>query len=93
MTPPTKTDCVGCVTEWALEQVLRQIPCTRTPGRERSLKEKGRALEPSIDTYSSAAKTTQLEGWVGDGLGVWYWHMHTELYGMTGQHRPAVQHK
>ena len=26
----------------------------------------------------------------GLGLGVWDWHMHTEIYRMTGQKRPAV---
>ena len=25
-----------------------------------------------------------------DGLGVWDWHMHTEVYGMTGQRRPTA---
>ena len=25
-----------------------------------------------------------------DGLGVWVWHMHTELYEMIGQWGPAV---
>ena len=25
-----------------------------------------------------------------DGLGVWDWHMHTEVYGMTGQQGPAI---
>ena len=25
-----------------------------------------------------------------DGLGVWLWHMHTVVYEMTGQQRPAV---
>ena len=25
-----------------------------------------------------------------DGLGVWDWHMHTEVYGMMGQWRPAL---
>ena len=25
-----------------------------------------------------------------DGLGVWDWHMHTEVYGMIGQWGPAV---
>ena len=25
-----------------------------------------------------------------DGLGVWDWHMHTEVYGMIGQQGPAV---
>ena len=24
------------------------------------------------------------------GLGVWNWHMHVEVYGMTGQWGPAV---
>ena len=29
--------------------------------------------------------------WVGrDGLGVWDWHMHTEVYGMIGQQELAV---
>ena len=30
--------------------------------------------------------------WCGggrDGLGVWGWHMHTEVYGMNGQQGPA----
>ena len=25
-----------------------------------------------------------------NGLGVWDWHMHTEIYGMIGQQGPAV---
>ena len=25
-----------------------------------------------------------------DGLGIWDWYMHTEVYGMTGQQGPAV---
>ena len=25
-----------------------------------------------------------------DGLGIWDWPMHTEVYGMTGQQGPAV---
>ena len=28
-----------------------------------------------------------------DGLEVWDWHMHTELYGITGQRGPAVDHR
>ena len=28
-------------------------------------------------------------GW-GDGQEVWDWHVHTEVYGMTGQQVPAV---
>ena len=28
-----------------------------------------------------------------DGLGVWDWHMHTEVYRMIGQWGPAVQHR
>ena len=28
-----------------------------------------------------------------DGLAVWDWHMHTTLYGMDGQQRPAVKHR
>ena len=28
---------------------------------------------------------------VGDRLGVWDWHMHTEVYGMTGQWGPATE--
>ena len=28
-----------------------------------------------------------------DGLGVWDWHVHTVLSGMTGQWGPAVQHQ
>ena len=29
----------------------------------------------------------------GDGLGVWDWHLHTVVYGMTGQRGPAVEHR
>ena len=33
-------------------------------------------------------------GWGGgDGLGIWDWHLHTVVYGMTGQQGPAVQHR
>ena len=34
---------------------------------------------------------TKGDRWVGgrDGLGVWDWHTHTEVYGMTGQWGPA----
>ena len=28
-----------------------------------------------------------------DGLGVWDWFVHTEVYGMIGQWRPAEQHR
>ena len=28
-----------------------------------------------------------------DGLGVWDWHMHTEVYGMIGQQGPAVEQR
>ena len=28
-----------------------------------------------------------------DGLGVWDWHVHMEVYGMIGQWGPAVQHR
>ena len=36
---------------------------------------------------------TTRERWgVGkDRLEVWDWHMHTEVYGMTGQWEPAIQ--
>ena len=33
-------------------------------------------------------KGDSLEG--RDGLGVWDWQVHTEVYGMTGQWGPAV---
>ena len=26
----------------------------------------------------------------GNGLGLWDWHMHTTVYGMDGQWRPAI---
>ena len=29
----------------------------------------------------------------GDGLGVWDWHVHTEVYGMTGQWEPVYSTK
>ena len=28
-----------------------------------------------------------------DGLGIWDWHMHTEVYGMISQWGPAVQYR
>ena len=28
-----------------------------------------------------------------DELGVWDWHVHTEIYGMIGQWGPAGQHR
>jgi len=28
-----------------------------------------------------------------DGLGVWDWHMHTEVYEMIGHQGPAVQYR
>ena len=28
--------------------------------------------------------------WLPKETGVWDWHMHTEIYRMTGQKRPAV---
>ena len=29
----------------------------------------------------------------GGGLGVWDWHMHTEVYEMIGQWGPSVEHR
>jgi len=29
----------------------------------------------------------------GEGLGLWDWHMPTEVYGMTSQQGPAIQHR
>ena len=30
----------------------------------------------------------------GEGMdGAWVWHMHSEVYGMTGQWGPAVEHR
>ena len=28
-----------------------------------------------------------------DGLGVWDWHMYTEVHGMDGRQGPAVEHR
>ena len=28
-----------------------------------------------------------------DGLGVWDWHVHTEVYGMISQWAPAIEHR
>ena len=28
-----------------------------------------------------------------DGLGVWDWHIHTEVYGTIGQQGPVIQHR
>ena len=41
---------------------------------------------PVIQRYEN--QMGQVEG--RDGLGVWDWHLHTEVYGMTGQRGPAV---
>ena len=47
-----------------------------------------------IETDSQTLKTKLwLQKWKGamrNGLGVWDWHMHTEVYGMIGQWGPAV---
>ena len=32
-------------------------------------------------------------GWGKDGLRIWDWHMHTEVYAMIGQLGPPVQHR
>ena len=49
-----------------------------------------------IETNLWTLKTNLwLPKWTGcgerDGLGVWDWHMHTVVYGMTDQWGPAVQ--
>ena len=31
--------------------------------------------------------------WGRDGLGVWDWHMHAEVYGMVEKQGPAVEHR
>ena len=28
-----------------------------------------------------------------DGLGIWDWHMHTDIYRMIGQQGPVIQHR
>ena len=45
-----------------------------------------------IETHSRTLKRGQAKGAV-DGLGVWDWHMHPEVYGMIGQQGPAEQHR
>ena len=60
------------------------ICCRCGPKKKKKTKKKERK-----ETYG------YLTGQVGesDGLGLWDWHMHTEVYGMTGQKGPAVQHR
>ena len=37
---------------------------------------------------------TKGDRWKGRNLlGVWDWHMHTEVYAMTGQWEPAVEYR
>ena len=46
------------------------------------------------ETDSQTSKTNlwlpKRTRWGTDGLGVWGWHMHTSVYGIDGQLRPAV---
>ena len=47
--------------------------------------------ETHID-FENKLMVTKEDRWDGrrDGLGVWVWHIHTVVYGMTGQCGPTV---
>ena len=47
------------------------------------------------ETVSQTLKNLRLPRRTGGevGLGVWDWHMHTEVYGVIGQQKPAVKHR
>ena len=52
-------------------------------------------IKCSTETDSKTLKTNlwvpkETGGGGKDGLEIWDWHMVTEVYGMTGQERPAV---
>ena len=41
--------------------------------------------------FEDKLMVTKGDKWMGrDGLGVWDWHVHTVVYGMTGQQEPIV---
>ena len=43
--------------------------------------------------FKDKLMVTKGDRWGRDRLGVQDWHMHTEVYGMTGQEAPAIQHR
>ena len=44
--------------------------------------------------FENKLMVTKGDRWIGrDRLGVWDWHIHTEVYGMIGQLGPAVEHR
>ena len=48
------------------------------------------------DSQTEKLVVTKGDGWGGgwrDGLGIWDWHMHTEIHGMIGQWEPALKHR
>ena len=38
-------------------------------------------------------KQDSCQGGGVNGLGIWDWHRHTEVYGMTGQQGPTAWHR
>ena len=44
-------------------------------------------------TYGYQRGQVRRGAWGKDGLGVWDWHRHTEVCGMTGQWGPALVHR
>ena len=55
-----------------------------------NLKKKKRIQVNRTETDSQTLKNLWLPKGGKDGLGVWDYHMHTEVYGMIGQQGPAV---
>ena len=45
--------------------------------------------ESAFQTYGY--QRGQVVGW--GGVGVWDWHLHTEVYGRSGKQGPAVEHR
>ena len=55
-----------------------------------NLKKDKNELVCRTETDSQTIKLLVIKGRGRDGLGFWDWHMHSVVYGMTGQQGPAV---
>ena len=46
-----------------------------------------------LTVFENKLMATKGDRWGRAGLGIGYWHTHTEVYGMIGQQGPAVKHR
>ena len=82
--------CCGSGVGWQLQ--LQLDPLSWEPPHAT-----GAALEKAKRQKDEKKKILQLQKGAGSGRGrnrlrVWDWQVHNEVYGMTGQWGPAVQH-